>query len=135
LLLVSQVIQGKFERKVIIDLLRFIHLTLPICVGIECQNIKQGPKRTKVGKSYFAMASRNPVRRNILPGETKASSSRELEKQDKSTSPWRAEILPGEKRRFHLIKVTWQKPTGKESLSRHGEPNSARRNVTFLAYV
>ncbi|RHN43049.1 hypothetical protein MtrunA17_Chr8g0383601 [Medicago truncatula] len=64
-----------------------------------------------------------------------ASSSRELEKQDKSTSPWRAEILPGKKRRFYLIKVTWQKPIGKESSSRHGEPNFARRNVTFSAYV
>ncbi|KEH23210.1 hypothetical protein MtrunA17_Chr7g0242821 [Medicago truncatula] len=54
---------GKAERKVIIDLLRLIHLTLPICTGIECQNIKQGPKRTKVGKSYFAW------RAEILPDE------------------------------------------------------------------
>jgi len=52
---------------VIIDLLRFIHLTLPICAGIECQNIKQGSKRTKVGKRYLAMASRNPARPNISP--------------------------------------------------------------------
>ncbi|KEH17487.1 disease resistance protein (TIR-NBS-LRR class), putative [Medicago truncatula] len=38
-------------------------------LGIECQNIKQGPKRIKLGKSYFTMVSRNPARRNISPGE------------------------------------------------------------------
>ncbi|KEH18270.1 hypothetical protein MTR_8g015490 [Medicago truncatula] len=103
--------KGKAGRKVIIDLLRFIHLTIPICAGIECQNIKQGPK---VGKSYFVMASINPARRNISPGETKASqmasSSRENSArrkkavssdqsdvaethwQRKLKSPWRAKL-------------------------------------------
>jgi len=56
-------------------------------------------------------------------------------KQDKSNSSWREIFLPGEIMRFHLILMTWQKPTGKESSSRHGETKSARRNYIFSAYV
>jgi hypothetical protein len=47
LFLVLQVIQGKAERKVIIALLRFIHPTLSICAGIECQDTKYKRKRNK----------------------------------------------------------------------------------------
>jgi len=41
-----------------IALLRFIHLTLSICAGIECQDTKQRRKTKKKYKGQIAMASR-----------------------------------------------------------------------------
>jgi hypothetical protein len=76
LLLVSQVIYGKAERKaerkVNFDLLRFSHLTLPICAGIECQDIKQGPKTTKMNKGQLAMASQMRSQRRATPESSRS---------------------------------------------------------------
>lgn len=57
--------------------------------------------------------------RIISPGEVMASwmarSSRELEKQGKSNSPWREIFSPGEIRRFHLIWWRGRNPLAKKA--------------------
>ena len=56
----------------------FMCLTLPICVGIECQNIKQELKTTKMSKDHLAMASQM------------ASNSKEFQVPSPQRWPWRS---------------------------------------------
>jgi hypothetical protein len=76
----------------------------------------------------MAMA-RNFARRNT--GELNGEEFQKVGRSGQENFAMASKILPGEVRRFHLSLVTWQKPTGEGSSSRHGETNSARRNITF----
>ena len=101
LLLVSQVIQGKAERKVNFDLLRFSHLTLPICAGIECPNIKQVQKQqiwAKASSPWRAKGELNGEDFHRAPGHfaTEMAMARNFARRSSGEAK-------GEERQFDLI--------------------------------
>jgi len=98
------------------DLLRFSHLTLPICAGNECQDIKQEPKTTKLGKGQIAMASQRRAKRRALP-----ESSRLLRHKDGHRETFRqAKQWAAERRR---LPESWKFRT---RVLRHGEQKSCQ---------
>jgi len=106
LFLVLQVTQGKAERKVIIVLLRFMYLTLRICVGFELKTLSKEEKSRKVqrGRNMNSLASNSQwravkgeqrqeeqfTRHQLAMASPKASNSREHQRSHASNSQRRA---------------------------------------------
>jgi len=89
---------------------------------------KSGQKLLHHGEQKSCQAKYSAWRSN---GELNGEQFQRVGKTGQEQFVMASQIPARRKRRFHLIRVTWQKPTGKESSFRHGEPNLARREVTF----
>jgi len=100
----------KLRKRWTIALLRFLYLTLSICAGIEWQDTKKERKTRICEKSQLVMASDLLAKGNSPPtchGELTCHGEQNYSR--------------GELRWPNLSKLTWQKPTGEESSTRHGE--------------